>query len=203
MTPEEIHKILIDILSENPVIPWWVYILFLVLPLIGTYLGSYVSKRLENLATKQDIEDITAITKNIESRISFSNWTKQRLWELKRQIYTELIKYFYDLIKQTELHYGYPGQESAPHQPTGEPELMFGPSDFTAGKELLYKICDYKAIADIALLPEVNEIISNLSMLYDSHMGFPPAEYLIKKSNETRHAYERVLELAKQDLEIK
>jgi len=171
--------------------------------LIGTYIGSYLKKRGENYATKQDIKEITLITKNIESQISFSNWTKRRQWELKREVYTELIKNLYELIKKTKLHYIYPGEESDPTQPLDKPELVYDPSSFSAGTDMFEKIYDYKAIADIALHPDVNKIIINLSEIYlVNNLAYPPEEYLIKNNLDTQEAYKRILDLAKHDLEI-
>lgn len=57
----------------------------------GAYLGSYLKKKGENLATHEDFkrllkeaEATTEATKGIESRISNDVWNSQRLWEMKR-----------------------------------------------------------------------------------------------------------------------
>jgi hypothetical protein len=57
----------------------------------GAYLGSYLKKKGENLATHEDIDQlvdqvraVTTATKQIEAKISDEVWNKQRLWELKR-----------------------------------------------------------------------------------------------------------------------
>lgn len=58
---------------------------------IGSFLGAYLKKKGENLATHEDVdklvEQIKAIsqaTKIIESNISDKSWDRQRHWELKR-----------------------------------------------------------------------------------------------------------------------
>jgi hypothetical protein len=50
----------------------------------GAYLGSYLKKKGENLATKEDIAELTRATKEIEAKISHDVWNRQRQWEMKR-----------------------------------------------------------------------------------------------------------------------
>jgi hypothetical protein len=63
----------------------------LVSAFVGSYLGSYLKKKGENLATHEDIDKlvdqvraVTTATKEIEERIESSVWSKQRHWEMKR-----------------------------------------------------------------------------------------------------------------------
>ena len=58
---------------------------------IGSFLGAYLKKKAENLATHEDVDKlvqqmkaITQATKTIESSISDKSWDRQRHWELKR-----------------------------------------------------------------------------------------------------------------------
>lgn len=58
---------------------------------IGSFLGAYLKKKGENLATHEDVgklvDQMTAITqatKTIESSISDKSWDRQKQWELKR-----------------------------------------------------------------------------------------------------------------------
>ncbi len=46
---------------------WWLYLLILVIAASGSFLGSYLKKKAENLATKEDIEDITKKIEEIRS----------------------------------------------------------------------------------------------------------------------------------------
>ncbi|MBI3478017.1 MAG: hypothetical protein HY010_19970 [Acidobacteria bacterium] len=59
----------------------------------GAYLGSYLKKKGENLATHEDIDQlveqvkaVTTATKQIETKISGDLWDRQRQWELRREI---------------------------------------------------------------------------------------------------------------------
>jgi hypothetical protein len=57
----------------------------------GAYLGAYLKKKGENLATHEDLENllaqvsaVTTTTKEIESKISNETWDRQRRWETKK-----------------------------------------------------------------------------------------------------------------------
>jgi hypothetical protein len=62
----------------------------------GGYLGAYLKKKGENLATHEDLEKLvhqmaatTEATKAIEARISDEMWNRQRQWEMKKEIFVE------------------------------------------------------------------------------------------------------------------
>jgi hypothetical protein len=62
----------------------------------GAYLGGYLKKKGENLATHEDIEKlvdqvraVTQTTKEIEAKISDDVWNRQKRWELKREVVFE------------------------------------------------------------------------------------------------------------------
>jgi hypothetical protein len=66
---------------------------------LGTFIGSYLKKKGENLASREDIEilvhqmaAITQTTKEIEARISDEAWDRQKLWEMKREVLFEAVK---------------------------------------------------------------------------------------------------------------
>lgn len=63
---------------------------------LGAYLGAYLKKSAENLATHDDFEKLlaeqkrtTEATKEVEARISKEVWDKQREWEFKREVLLE------------------------------------------------------------------------------------------------------------------
>ena len=65
----------------------------------GAYLGSYLKKKGENLATHEDIDKlvdqvsaVTRATKQIETKISSDLWDRQKQWELKREILFDAAK---------------------------------------------------------------------------------------------------------------
>ncbi len=66
---------------------------------LGSYLGAYLKKKGENLATHEDIDKlveqvsaVTTTTKMIEAKISDDVWRRQKHWELKRDVLFELMR---------------------------------------------------------------------------------------------------------------
>jgi hypothetical protein len=63
---------------------------------IGGYFGAYAKKKGENLATKEDFNDLktqtadlTRVTEEIKDKISFDTWDRQKRWELKQGVLFE------------------------------------------------------------------------------------------------------------------
>src|SRR5262249_269029 len=66
---------------------------------VGGFLTSYMKKKGENYATKEDAKDIldqlktnTQATKEIESKISGELWNKQKQWEMKKEAIFNCVK---------------------------------------------------------------------------------------------------------------
>jgi hypothetical protein len=71
----------------------------LVSAFVGSYLAGYLKKKGENLATKEDIQDLAAQTalltqtaKEIEAKITDKVWDRQKRWELKRDQILQAVK---------------------------------------------------------------------------------------------------------------
>ncbi|MGO8985352.1 MAG: hypothetical protein ACLPHI_12110 [Terriglobales bacterium] len=65
----------------------------------GAFIGSYLMKKGENLATHEDInklvdqvKSVTQATKEIEAKISGELWDRQRHWEAKRDALLSAVK---------------------------------------------------------------------------------------------------------------
>jgi len=65
MTNDEL-EIIKNLLPDNPGFPWWVYIVFAVLSLFGSFIGTYFSEKGKNTATKEDIEGLTAVVEGVK-----------------------------------------------------------------------------------------------------------------------------------------
>lgn len=71
---------------------------------LGAYLGAYLKKKGENLATHEDIDKlvdqvraVTQTTKEIEAKISDEVWNRQKRWEIKRDAIFEVVRALGDL----------------------------------------------------------------------------------------------------------
>jgi hypothetical protein len=71
---------------------------------IGAYIGAYLKKKGENLATHEDIDKLvvqikatTEATKSIEARISNEVWDRQRKWEIKKETLFDATRGLVDL----------------------------------------------------------------------------------------------------------
>jgi hypothetical protein len=77
--------------------------LLFLLPLVGTglgvYVGAYLKKKGENLATHEDVRKlidqvsaVTQTTKEIETKISTDFWNRQKHWEIRRDALYEALR---------------------------------------------------------------------------------------------------------------
>jgi len=84
-------------------LPIWAFVLsqliWAVMAGWAIYLSGYLKTKGENLATHEDIEKlkeqvrvITTTTKEIETKISDEAWSRQKRWELKREVLFEASK---------------------------------------------------------------------------------------------------------------
>jgi len=85
--------------GEIVVNPWVLTLVPFVASGFGAYFGSYLKKKGENLASKEDIDDlveqvraVTRATKEIETKISDEVWDRQKRWEMKRDVVFELVR---------------------------------------------------------------------------------------------------------------
>ncbi|MGB2632346.1 MAG: hypothetical protein WAM58_00290 [Candidatus Acidiferrum sp.] len=79
---------------------------------IGAFLGAYLKKKGENLASKENVDEVlkevravTATTKKIEAEISNEVWDRQKRWKLRRDILFEAArKAGHEIQALAELH---------------------------------------------------------------------------------------------------
>ncbi|MGH9599460.1 MAG: hypothetical protein ACRD27_06320 [Terracidiphilus sp.] len=63
----------------------------------GAYLGAYLKRKGENLATKQDIGELTKTTEEIKAKISDDVWDRQKQWEMRRDAILEANRAMHEL----------------------------------------------------------------------------------------------------------
>ena len=96
MSPEELNKLITDAINHGSIIPWWTYLLFVVLPFIGSYIGSYSKRKGENLATKEDIEEITDMIESVKAEILLDKELEKQYLGKK----LELLLIFFDHVTE-------------------------------------------------------------------------------------------------------
>jgi len=58
MSSDELKIILEEIVKNNTIIPWWNYVLLILLSFLGGYFGSFIKKKGEIAATKKHTEEL-------------------------------------------------------------------------------------------------------------------------------------------------
>ena len=102
MTPQELEIVIRKVLAEGVNINFYVYLAVLLLSFLGSlvaiFIGSYLRKRGENYATKADFDTLLAqlristhATEEIKNQLSRGTWVDQKRWELKKEIYWDLL----------------------------------------------------------------------------------------------------------------
>jgi hypothetical protein len=78
---------------------WVIWGLGILVTGLGGFLAGYLKKKGENLARKEDLDDlikevraVTTTTKKIEAEISSGVWDRQKRWEMKREVLFEAAK---------------------------------------------------------------------------------------------------------------
>jgi hypothetical protein len=69
-----------------------VILTFLLVNVFKPFIGSYAGKKGENLATKEDIAQLTKIAEGIKAKISDEVWDRQKQWKLKRDVVFDAIR---------------------------------------------------------------------------------------------------------------
>lgn len=157
----------------------------------GIYLSSYLKKKAEHLATREEFRDLqretaelTRTTKEIEAKISDDVWNRQRRWELKRDILLEMAKKIsgaYDALSQvfaalqvekTEEKTGNAPAESE------RPETLRAAEKWDdASTELDTMVGQVALVCNPELTTALRELARQMRMTFQNTMK-EPAEYL-------------------------
>jgi hypothetical protein len=79
-----------------------IILIFLVVNVFKPFIGSYAAKKGENLATKEDIAQLTKIAEGIKAKISDEVWDRQKQWEMKRDAIVDVIRAMTRLVHTYE-----------------------------------------------------------------------------------------------------
>jgi hypothetical protein len=98
MTPSEIQGVVSAAVDQKFAFPYWAYIVALAISGIGAYLGSYLSQRGRDNATKDgfnavrdQLKKTTQDTEHIKASLSSEHWVVQQSWSQKKQIYSDVL----------------------------------------------------------------------------------------------------------------
>jgi len=86
MDPEKLKALIEEAISNSDPFAWWFFILVILLSAIGAFLGSYFRKKAENVATKEDIENITDKIEKVRSQYSEQLETVKASLQLSNQL---------------------------------------------------------------------------------------------------------------------
>jgi len=180
--------------------------LFVIGFLIKHYVPKYLNEKAKNFATKEDFSELLEFekitTKEIESikgQISKGIWVDQRRWDLKRELYTNLLETFHEL-KKTSAHV------AASYSPNRDKDFIEKNKEFYDKQkkrqfELLDEAGRLTAISALIISDESLNAIENFkkeSIILDSENdGY---KYMLTLSDNSDSAYRLLLEEAKIDL---
>ena len=139
----------------------------------GAYLGSYLKKKGEDLATHEDINKlvdqvraVTTATKEIEAKISSDVWDLQKRWELKRDVLFQTTKAIAE-VESTLLFLGAAYSIQNKQQDTGNRNAF--QEDVNAANEKSFEAMrDFDQAALLTTLvcgKEINGLLANFATL--------------------------------------
>lgn len=113
----------------------------------GTYLSSYLKKKGESKALREDFNGVlnelkksTQAAEEIKSRISHLSWQEQKGWEIKKQFYFEAVSYLHEikigLINAYDF-YDYPKSEHDEEDIRKSPNFIENYNCYLSNKEKL------------------------------------------------------------------
>lgn len=209
MSASDIVNIFNRAISEGLQFPWWLYILILLAPLIGGFLGSYLKKKAEDLATKKDYEELlsqlkqtTAATESIKSGLLRDNWVQQQKWILKEKYYSMILEEFYILKRSLVVrmdYYAPPGSEYLDDEISKNDDFK---SQSQLGDNAINKIQQLYGAAAMVISQNAINALDQFDQSNYSAIDFftHNSEYLETLYSATKEAYETILHEARSEL---
>jgi hypothetical protein len=210
MTPIELQNVLIAAMQQGMSFPWWAIVLAIAGSAAGGYFGSYLKKRGENHATRDDFADIreqlritTRDTETIRQYLTSETWRSQQQWSARERFYSNLLTQLQNsLLALSELkdYYMEPGSEHTPDSQQGE----YFPKLLTIAHESHREVQKLLGPAALYLSSSTVHALKDLSSKYWNVANFSSctAEYADESHALVETAYGLVLAEAKKHLHL-
>ncbi len=209
MSPDEIKLVVEKVLEEGLGFPWWPYLLFLVIFILGGFLGAYLKKMGENSAANKNYTEIldqirktTDTTESIKLDLAQLSWVRQKNWELKEKYYTSLLEGLYKFKESLSSrldHYIQSGSEYH-DESTHKNEHFIHHSN--EGHKVYQDILRLHGPSEIVISRRAVEALNELYKVdwNASNFGSCTNEYLTETYKAACAAYDVVLEEARVEL---
>jgi hypothetical protein len=178
------------------------FVFFIIAAAAGAYFGSYFHSKGSQRALREDIDTLTRATEEIKAQISQSAWVGQRRWDLKRELYTDLLRSVYRIlhIDDTVWDLYMAEQRTASEEHRQNLEKRSGEL-LDQRRAHFEEIIKVRGIGELLLSTETTAAIDELlkSWAAEAEAYY---EYLDNRLAATRKGYEKLVAAAKQDLEL-
>ena len=190
--------------------PWWAFVLGVVGSAIGAYFASYLKKRGEDHATRENfaairaqLQTTTRDTEEIKQYLSSEAWRHQQQWSTRERYYSSLLTQLQNFrLALSELgdYYMEPGSE---HTPDGQQGEYFAKL-LTVAHESHREVQKLLGPAALYLSAETVDALTDLASKYWSLANFSSctAEYAKESHVLAEAAYGQVLLEAKKHLRL-
>lgn len=210
ISPEQIKAIVETALNDGLAFPWWTYFLVFLIAFCGSYFGSYAKRKAENLATKEDFDEMlsqvkktTEETEKIKTDISRVSWVDQQRWALKRELYMELLD---SLYSEKEAIFKLSDEERRP-VPTDSGILVlrenFIEENRAQSLAAIKRISKVRGVAGVLLNDEAQKALDEIALAWYQSIEGKPEEFYATRLAAADNAYSIVLKSATKDLGVK
>lgn len=210
MSPEQIKSVVDAALKDGFEFHWWAYLLAFIAAFFGSYFGAYAKRKAENLATKEDFNELlsqvkktTEETEKIKTDISRVSWVDQQRWSLKRDLYMELLD---SLYSEKEAIFKLSDEEKQP-VPTAPDILVlrekFIEENRAQSLAAIKRISKVRGVAGVLLADDAQKALDEIAIAWYRSIEGDPEDFYAKRLAAADKAYSIVLQSATKDLDVK